>query len=81
MLTDHKVLNMGMTILLKVELEERLKKANQAMGMLKTVWNNNNFSVHTKIKIYKTMVRTISSGWCQLITLTLIVRLICSNVL
>ena len=29
------------------------------MGMLKTVWNNNNFSVHTKIKIYKTMVRTI----------------------
>ena len=56
MLTDHKVLNMGMTILLKVELEERLKKANQAMGMLKTVWNNNNFSVHTKIKIYKTTV-------------------------
>ena len=66
---------------LKVEFEERLRKANQAMGMLKTVWNNNNFSVHTKIKIYKTMVRTISCGWCQSITLTLIVKLICSNVL
>ena len=66
---------------LKVEFEERLRKANQAMGMLKTVWNNNNISVHTKIKISKTMVRTISCGWCQSITLTLIVRLICSNVL
>ena len=65
---------------LKVEFEERLRKANQAMGMLKTVWNNN-FSVHTKIKIYKSMVRTISFGWCQSITLTLILRLICSNVL
>ena len=41
---------------LKVELEERLRKANQAMCMLKTVWNK--FSVHTKIRIYKTMVRT-----------------------
>ena len=41
------------------EFEERLKKANQAMGMLKNVWNNNNFSIHTKIKIYKVMVRTI----------------------
>ena len=29
------------------------------MGMLKNVWNNNNFSVHTKIIIYKTIVRTI----------------------
>ena len=37
---------------LKVEFEERLRMANQAMGMLK------NFSVHTKIKIYKTIVRT-----------------------
>ena len=44
---------------LKVEFEARLRKANQAIGMLKTVWNNNNFSVHTKIKIYKTMLRTI----------------------
>ena len=44
---------------LKVEFEERLRKANQARGMLNTVWNNNNFSVHTKIKIYKTMVRII----------------------
>ena len=29
-----------------LEFEERLRKANQAMGMLKTVWNNNNFSTH-----------------------------------
>ena len=43
---------------LKVEFDERLRKANQAMGMLKTVWNNNNFSVHTKIRIFKTLVRT-----------------------
>ena len=44
---------------LREEFEERLKKANQAMGMLKAIWNSNNFSVHTKIKIYKTMVRPI----------------------
>ena len=44
---------------LNKEFEERLQKANQAMGMLKTVWNNNNFSIHTKIRIYKTMVRPI----------------------
>ena len=43
---------------LKVEFEERLRKANQAIGMLKTVWKNNNFSVHNKIRIYKTIVRT-----------------------
>ena len=48
---------------LKVELEERLRKANQAMCMLKTVWNNNKFSVHTKIRIYKTMVRTFFYLW------------------
>ena len=39
---------------LKVDFEERLMKANEAMDM----WKNNNFSVHTKIRIYKTMVRT-----------------------
>ena len=44
---------------LSSEFEERLKKVNQAMGMLKNVWNNKNFSIHTKIKIYKVMVRTI----------------------
>ena len=44
---------------LKIEFEERLKLANRAMGMLKNIWCNNNFSVHTKIKIYKVMVRSI----------------------
>ena len=44
---------------LQCEFEERLRKANQAMGMLKAIWNNANFSVHTKLKIYKTIVRTI----------------------
>ena len=46
---------------LQREFDERLRKANQAMGMLKSVWNNANFSVHTKskLKVYKTMVRTI----------------------
>ena len=56
---------------LKEEFDERLRKANQAMGMLKAVWNNNNFSIHTKIKIYKTIVRTILNGhesWYSTIT-------------
>ena len=44
---------------LKLEFEERLKRAHQAMGMLKNIWNNRNFSVHTKIRIYKVMVRSI----------------------
>ena len=44
---------------LREELEESLKKANQTMEILKLVWNNNNFSVHMKIKIYKAMVRTV----------------------
>lgn len=37
--------------LLKVELEERLSKVNQAMSMLRTVYNNNNLLVPTKTKI------------------------------
>ena len=44
---------------LNLEFEERLKRANQAMGMLKRVWTNTNFSVHTKIRIYMVMVRSI----------------------
>ena len=44
---------------LKLEFEERLTRAHQAMGMLKNIWNNSNFSIHTKIKIYKVMVRSI----------------------
>ena len=44
---------------LRLEFEERLKRANQAMGMLKNIWCNSNFSLHTKIKIYKVMVRSI----------------------
>lgn len=44
---------------LNPEYEERMRKANQAMGMLKNVWHNRNFSMHTKLKIYKKMVRTI----------------------
>ena len=48
---------------LKFEFEERLKRAHQAKGMLKNIWNNSNFSVPTKIKIYKVMVRSISIYW------------------
>ena len=33
---------------LREEFEESLRKANQAMEILKSVWNDN-FSVHTKI--------------------------------
>ena len=44
---------------LKLEFEERLKRAHQAVGMLKNIWNHSNFSVHTKIKIYKVMVSSI----------------------
>ncbi len=44
---------------LRKEFEERLKKANQAVGMLKVIWNSNNFSIHRKIKIYKITVRPI----------------------
>ena len=29
------------------------------MGMLKNIWNNSSFSMHTKIKFYKVMVRSI----------------------
>lgn len=29
------------------------------MEMFKTVWNNSDFSVHSKIRMYKTVVRTI----------------------
>ena len=56
-----------------LEFEERLRKANQAMGMLKNIWNNNNFSVHTKIKIYKVMVRSIliygHESWYSTVTI------------
>ena len=44
---------------LREELEESLKKANQTMEILKLVWNNNNFSVLKKIKVYTTMLRNI----------------------
>ena len=44
-------------------------KANQAMGMLKVVWNNNNFSMHSEIRIYTVMVRSIlfygHESWCS----------------
>ena len=43
---------------LNLEFKERIKKAHQAMGVLKNIWNNNNLSVHTKIQIYKVMVRS-----------------------
>lgn len=29
------------------------------MGMLKPIWNKNNLSIHTKIKMYKSLVRPI----------------------
>ena len=44
----------------KLECDERLKHAHQAMGMLKNIWNNNNFSAHTKTKMYKAVIRSIS---------------------
>ena len=44
------------------KFDERLRKENQELRMLKTVCSSNHFSIHTKIKIYKTIntvVRTI----------------------
>ena len=34
---------------LREEFEESLREANQANETLKSVWNDNNFLVHTKI--------------------------------
>ena len=50
---------------LAVELEDRLKRANQAMGMLKAVWQSGNLSLHTKVRLYKTMVRSILMYGCE----------------
>ena len=44
---------------LVTEFKERIKKAEQAMGMLKTVWRSNQISIHSKIKIYISLVRSI----------------------
>ena len=54
------------------EFKERIKKAEQAMGMLKTVWRSNQLSVHSKIKIYISLVRSIliygHQSWYSTIT-------------
>ena len=44
---------------LVMEFKERIKKAEHAMGMLKAVWSSNLISVHSKIKIYISLVRSI----------------------
>ena len=41
------------------EFKERIKKAEQAMGMLRTVWKSNRLTIHSKIKIYISLVRSI----------------------
>ena len=54
------------------EFKERIKKAEQAMGMLKTVWTSNQLSIHSKIKIYVSLVRSILTyghhSWYSTIT-------------
>ena len=47
------------------EFEDRLKRANQAMGMLRAVWQSGNLSLHTKIRLYKTLVRSILMYGCE----------------
>ena len=44
---------------LESEFKERIKKAEQAMGMLRTVWQSNQLSIHTKIKLYISLVRSV----------------------
>lgn len=44
---------------LNLELEERLRERNQAMGVQEKNCNNKLFTVHTKVENYKTMIRTI----------------------
>ena len=44
---------------LESEFKERIKKAEQAMGMLRTVWQSSRLSIHTKIELYISLVRSV----------------------
>ncbi|XP_068212133.1 uncharacterized protein [Palaemon carinicauda] len=46
---------------LVIEFKERIVRVEKAMDMLKTVWRSNQTSVHRKIKIYISLVRSIST--------------------
>ena len=44
---------------LEGELNERLKKANQTMGRLSKIWQSRRLKLHTKIRLYKSLVRPV----------------------
>ena len=44
---------------MEAEFNERMRKANQAMGMLSAVWKSHRLSVHSKVRLYITLVRSI----------------------
>ena len=50
---------------LSLEFADRLKRANQAMGMMRAVWQSGNLSIHTKVRLYKTLVRSILMYGCE----------------
>ena len=38
---------------------EEIEEGESCNGVLKDIWDNNNFSIHTKIKIYKVTVTSV----------------------
>ena len=42
-----------------VEVTTRISKANQAFAMLKPIWRSTGFSIHTKIRIFKSNILSI----------------------
>ena len=44
---------------LEDEFTERLKKGNQVMGRLSKIWKSHRLSIHTKIKLYISLVRSV----------------------
>jgi hypothetical protein len=44
---------------LEKEFKERIKKANQTVGMLSRIWKSNRLSIHIKIRLYISLVRSV----------------------
>ena len=44
---------------LELEFTERIKKANQVMGMLSKVWKSRRLTIQIKIRLYMTLVRSV----------------------
>ena len=44
---------------LEAEFSERLKKANQIMGMLSKIWKSHRLTMHVKLRIYSSLVRSV----------------------